>query len=438
MGGIARISVLLAMVLFLVNSVLGDTWQTTIVDPLIANNTSLELDSGDHAHISYMDWNNQDLKYAHWNGVSWDISSVDTQGNVGRWSSLDLDSDDHPHISYAHLDPSALKYAYWNGSSWEIATPCSVYANPTSIAVDSYDYPSIAHCDGVLKYSYWSGTTWYTSVVDPATGCGYFASLALETIGANYPHIAYYDFTNGDLKYACFEETYWYITTLDSSGDTGWDLSIDLDSSDHPHISYSCYDPELRYAYYNGTSWNFTTLEPGGGSESSLVLDSNDHPHISYGYSNGTSYDLRYAYFNGSSWELTVVETGLYACKYTSIALDSNDNPHISYRGGGDLKYAWYGATGIEEGETSEDTSHIIGVYPNPSRGTVEISFTVSAVSSVEFQIFDLSGRIVLSTSSEYDQGQHCLELNDLTSGMYLVQMQVGDSITSGQFVIID
>ena len=41
--------------------------------------------------ISYYDWTNDDLKYAHWDGVAWLIQAVDTGGDVGWYNSLALD-----------------------------------------------------------------------------------------------------------------------------------------------------------------------------------------------------------------------------------------------------------------------------------------------------------------------------------------------------------
>jgi hypothetical protein len=75
--------------------------------------SSLALDSADRPHISYLDYTNKDLKYAAWNGSSWDIQTVDSDGDVGEFTSLALDSSDRPHISYFDDTNRDLKYAWY-------------------------------------------------------------------------------------------------------------------------------------------------------------------------------------------------------------------------------------------------------------------------------------------------------------------------------------
>jgi len=40
------------------------------------------------------------MKYAWWDGVSWQMETVDATGDVGDWTSRALDTEDYPHISY--------------------------------------------------------------------------------------------------------------------------------------------------------------------------------------------------------------------------------------------------------------------------------------------------------------------------------------------------
>jgi hypothetical protein len=136
----------------------------------------------------------------------WDINTVDSTGQVGRFTSIALDADGYAHISYYDDTYDDLKYAAFNGSAWDINT------------------------------------------VDSTEQVGRYTSIALDTDG--YAHISYYDDTYDDLKYAAFNGATWDINTVDSTGDVGESTSIALDADGYARISYydDTYD-DLKYAY---------------------------------------------------------------------------------------------------------------------------------------------------------------------------------------------
>ena len=143
--------------------------------------------------------------------LTWEIETVDTGGegvDVRRYTSLALDSSDYPHISYYNYTDGDLKYAAWDGSSWNIEVPDSAgsVGYCSSLALDSSDWPHIGYFDstnGDLKYIYWDGDSWEglggSWTVDSTGTVGVYASLALD--GSARPHISYYDATSDDLKY---------------------------------------------------------------------------------------------------------------------------------------------------------------------------------------------------------------------------------------------
>ena len=84
--------------------------------------TSIAIDSNDAVHISYYDTTNVDLKYATCSSgctsaSNWDNVSVDTTGDVGRYSSIAIDSNDAVHISYYDATNDDLKYIVLDSSS---------------------------------------------------------------------------------------------------------------------------------------------------------------------------------------------------------------------------------------------------------------------------------------------------------------------------------
>ena len=346
----------------------GSEWKIQVVDSLErvgifpSMAPSLAIDSSGNPHISYIDDENANLKYASWTGSAWSIQTVDSQGNVGGYTSLKLDRFDKPHICYqANLD---LKYASWTGSQWEIQTVDSegYVGFFCSLSLDFNGNPRISYCDTtninssnvVLKFAAWTGSGWDVQIVDSAGDVGRFDSLALDSSGN--AHISYYDGMNGYLKYASQIGSAWNIQVVDFEGDTGnvgMSTSLALDSNDLPHISYiDQRDSDLKYAWHNGSSWSVQVVNSDDESclSPSLALNPEGYPRISY-FSSMFA-DLKYAAVNATSFPtpltppssslppthvpqingIQVVESAAANVGMaSSLALDSNNNPNIAY-----------------------------------------------------------------------------------------------------------
>jgi len=299
----------------------GNTWEIQTVDGDWGGSggASMALDSSGNPHISYYDAADLALKYARWTGSSWDIQTVDSEWHgggvyaMGEGVSMALDSSGNPHISYCArtFGTGDLKYARWTGSSWDIQTVDSegVVGSYSSIALDSSDNPHISYLDNTnvaLKYARWNGNSWEIQTVDTEGNVSGYSSMVLDSSGN--PHISYRTYIRsvlvdlitgkpsweeGNLKYTRWTGSSWAIQTVDSEEyvDLGLYMSMALDSSGNPHMSY--YDDTnncLKYAQWTGSSWEIQTVEGGGGSYSSLVLDSSGNPHISCCLGGGLRY----------------------------------------------------------------------------------------------------------------------------------------------------
>jgi hypothetical protein len=141
----------------------GSDWTQQTISKEDAHDGFLALDSAGNPHIAYTAdfglhnypdgkvemWNS--LKYASWNGSSWDTQTVDLPGNLGTVD-LALDSNDYPHTMYSNetdyfppeggVIPSwAVKFASWNGSAWDIQTAFSDLSAYSNMVLDSKGYP---------------------------------------------------------------------------------------------------------------------------------------------------------------------------------------------------------------------------------------------------------------------------------------------------------
>ena len=354
----------------------GSSWQTETVDSGtgVGKYSSLALDSSGKPHIAY------DGRYARYDGSSWQIETVG-----GEYTSLALDSSDKAHISYYDAANADLKYTRYDGSTWQTETvdDGGSVGEYTSLALDPSGMAHISYYDAAnadLKYTRYDGSTWQTETVDSGGSVGEYTSLALDS--SDRPNISYYDRTNEEIKYAWYDGISWHTETVDNAmvvlSVYCRFTSLALDSSGRPHISY-CGDNSLKYARYDGVSWQIETVDSAGWvHDASLAIDSSDRPHISY--QETTTDALKYAYHDGVSWQIAIVDSGGSAGKYSSLALDSSDRPHISYYNdiGNDLKYAYNDGSVFWRIETV-DSAGDVGIYTSlaiDSSGRPRISYT--------------------------------------------------------------
>jgi len=120
---------------------------------LKGNCQDAKFDSGGNIHLAYSTGAGGDavnaLGYVMRTDAGWGEEQVlDMEGDL-RYSSLVLDSSDNPHIAYVDRETNYLKYAHYDGVSWEMHTvvdDCEVDGR-TSIAMLPIGVPIIAYND---------------------------------------------------------------------------------------------------------------------------------------------------------------------------------------------------------------------------------------------------------------------------------------------------
>ena len=375
----------------------GSAWQIQVLDSTgdVGHYASLALDGNGQPHISYCfsqygDGACSTLKYATHGPGGWQLETIDGPDMQEGYTSIAVGPDGHPGIGYGS---AGFRYAHFDGVAWQIEEVGGAGHDGISLAIDQAGRPRVAvyAVEGQLEYAYRGEVGWEIEVLDRSIMTGAYTSLVLD--GAGRPHISYYNSSLSALQYAYYDGTAWLTETVDQ--DPAWRYlgrcsSLDLDSAGRPHISYDGYYNEhgyLKYAYNDGSSWQVQVVDDVWSvSDGSLKLDAADRPHVSYhdgsigryawydgtawhyeeagmGGSrslaldatgrphiasyNATSWDLQYSYYDGAQWLAETVDSAGNVGEQPSLALDSSGRPHISYVDitNGDIKYAWHDGT---------------------------------------------------------------------------------------------
>ena len=199
----------------------------------------------------------------------------------------------------------ALEYGKFDGTGWAgygsiAGTGQAMYAYATDISTDSNNFAHMVYTKaitdtGMGDLNYVSDTATgptITTIVDD--GISRFASIAVDS--QDRPHVAWLeldpiDTTTGSVKYGILENGIWAIDTVDATianinVSSGRKLvSLDLDSSDQPHIAYGD-QQSINYATLAASSWNSTpVLSTDEDTYNGLVvlrLNSLDQPTIAF------------------------------------------------------------------------------------------------------------------------------------------------------------
>ncbi len=324
----------------------------------------------------------------------WEITTIDAEGDIGKYSSLQFDNSGLPGISYGGW--SIWKYAHYSGSSWTnetVGTRQGLWN--TSLAFDNQNRPSFSSIripwdSNWVYYAHFDGVTWNIDPIDITSG-GYashaFDSLDRPVIVYQYRYNPGSSIIKNNLRYATFDGANWNSEEVyPNLGTGGFYNSLDYDSIGNPGISfYKAYNyspsegSDLLYSYFNGTTW--VTVEVDTNLEvglwTSLAFDTSDNPGISY--YDKTNGNLKYAHFNGIIWDIEIVDSIGDVGEYTSLVFDGAEFPCISYydRTNGDLKLAqfidsyWVISIVDSDGDVGQFTS----IALDPRTGSPVISY---------------------------------------------------------------
>jgi len=334
------------------------SWSIEDVDVTPARFTALAVDQEGSVHVAYAAGaGGYDLKYAFRPAGSAKWFTMQLEKEYSNFATnIGIDKKGNPHVCFT---PRQMRYASWNGKSWEVQQVDAASGGveySCSMAFGSDGTPHLAwyqtHTPANtlylhIKYATLKDGVWMARTLDFDRECGKWNSVVVDDEGR--PHIAYSVFPPGELKYGWFDGKEWRFTLVDTphQGATryavGLGVSLAQDQKKQFFMSYyeSPYSADvhesgmLKVAKLEGGKWKITVVDQvektTGWAEynSQIAFDSHGNPHVSYEDGGG----LKHAFWDGEQWrvQLIVGATG-EALIYSSMKVAPDDTVFISYR----------------------------------------------------------------------------------------------------------
>ncbi|HEC78484.1 MAG TPA: T9SS type A sorting domain-containing protein [candidate division WOR-3 bacterium] len=458
----------------------GRDWEYEVVDSAACPKfNSLTIDTNNIPHIVYDKIYMKSVAYAHRSSGVWQKEMVDSAYLCFGFSII-CDSNNNPHISYYVCKDSSFSKTYichgCRQDNWIIDTLDSIngwlgnyFENiNSSINIDTLGLPGIAYIvwnveDSLhyIKYAHYDGIDWDTSVVEYDSAYANIQkaptdySPSLEFSSKNIPYIAFYHvyalYNSDTLKIAYYDDTLskWIVDPVLCDIQAGIPVSLSLNSQGYPFIAHSA-GGGLWCSWWDGFSWQheYTGNDLGWtGIRIDLDLDSLDNPHIAYLPDPMVAHPC-YSYKQNGMWYncgwIEPDSSTLTTHADISFALDSNDQSHVCYpaqTSNAYFKYAKGTFVGIEEVSSKmPESRYELEVYPNPSRGIVNIAYTLLKYSDIELSIYDVTGsRMNVLKQEKIPPGyyQERIDTKNLSSGIYFVVLRQDNVKVSKKFLLV-
>lgn len=378
----------------------GASWHVETADGAGGANGRVDADLGTDSasvqaadgviHVFTYDASGGNLRHGWFDGTQWRFETLDGAGgingrvdaDVGPFASAALVGG-RPVVWYEDVTGGNLRYALWDGGSWQFTTLDGAGGAAGRVDADVGLYtrgavfegaPHVFFYDasaGTLRHGWKVGASWQFEILDGAggptgrTGNAVGQDLAVVPF-AGALHAFYYDGTSGNLRHAWYAGG-WSFETLDGASGAAGRRDVDLGQYNAAlvhqgelHVfSHDVTNGDLRHEWYAGGAWHFETLDGGsdtGGHTTNVVgtdvtaLDVNGR--IDAWYSDETGGVLRHAWWSGTAWKFENLDglggTGgrvdAVVGEYTTGLVDTAGRAHLWYfADAGDLRHAWLG-----------------------------------------------------------------------------------------------
>lgn len=331
-----------------------DVHAAIVTEPWNYGYSSIAVDSNGNVHVAYCgyDGSGSGLKYASYDGESWDIKVADPSEDSGSYLALALDQADQPCISYHDHESQTfdLKYACKNGDNWAIQTVPPAGATKgqyPDLELDSQGEPHLVymiHNDRAIRYASKDGEEWTISDVasfEELPLGNYFRSPSLAVDEEDLLHVCFA--SNDVLTYGSLSSNEWEFETVSPDLDVV-ECDLALDRTGQPHTAFTVYDygipsssamspsvslgRDLFYGTKDENGWSVEKVDDGAIYMSKIILDGGNSPSI--GYFDRSAEELRYAYLDNGLWQYSLVSSDIYVYALTMTA-DDLGNPHMAF-----------------------------------------------------------------------------------------------------------
>ena len=309
------------------------TWTVETVDSSgrAGQYASLAVDGAGNLHLCYYDSLEGDLRYARKSGGGWSLSAIDTSGDVGRFCAIAVGADNNPRVGYFDSTNRALKYAAFSGSAWVTETP------DPGPGVGQYTSLCLLGTTDIISYHdqerrnlklATKTTSWALTQIDTAGDVGRFTSVANS--GNNQTRISYYSDTQRQLVFARQQGINWVRENPDPAIDAGIHTSLVL-SGDVPTIAYLDSAGGRVKRAVKPAGWVLDTADNSGtgGGYVSLALDPTGQPVVSF--FDRVNGDLRVSRRVGGTWVTEAVDTVGTVGMYTSCRVSADSIIYVAY-----------------------------------------------------------------------------------------------------------
>lgn len=244
----------------------------------LGSECSIAVDSRNIVHLSWVDDDGHDLRYATNSNGAWSFRTIDGEGVEGS-TRMAVDSRDRVHMCYL---ADGLRYATGTGGSWDLMSIDIDCVAIHAMVLDGGDRVLILYSDEHdYKHAQYDGGSWTIRTIGSRT---FVQGGAVTIDGDDHLHLGLV--VDGDLLYANDSTGSWRTQVVASSVHPD-DCHIALDAQGCAHITYTDVGRSvLRYATNLDGAWSIHTIDENE-SEGSihggpLVVDSGRRVHIAY------------------------------------------------------------------------------------------------------------------------------------------------------------